>query len=224
MYNKRTTRTFQCIRCDATFERAVWHLSQVPLYCSPACRYAAARGEKHPLADRFWPKVDRNGPIPPHRPELGPCWVWTAARYVDGYGAFRVKGRTRRAHVFANFLATGQMPTPDLPVVTHLCDNGPIGCVRPSHLALDTQAGNMRGMSERGRAAFGERNGSYTHPDRVVRGEQIGNAKLTPNIVREIRQRYADGGVSQHALAAAYGVRQAAIWRIIQRKTWAHVI
>src|SRR6478609_5365672 len=27
--------------------------------------------------DRFWKKVDKNGPIPAHRPELGPCWIWT---------------------------------------------------------------------------------------------------------------------------------------------------
>jgi hypothetical protein len=28
------------------------------------------------LEERFWEKVDKNGPVPAHRPELGPCWVW----------------------------------------------------------------------------------------------------------------------------------------------------
>lgn len=42
------------------------------------------------LEERFWSKVDRNGPVPEHRPDLGPCWLWTA--YVDahGYGVFSV--------------------------------------------------------------------------------------------------------------------------------------
>ena len=29
---------------------------------------------------RFWSKVNKAGSVPPHRPELGPCWVWVAAR------------------------------------------------------------------------------------------------------------------------------------------------
>jgi len=35
---------------------------------------------------RFWSKVDKNGPIPQHKPELGPCWVWTGAKMERGYG------------------------------------------------------------------------------------------------------------------------------------------
>lgn len=27
---------------------------------------------------RFWSKVDKGGPVPPHRLELGPCWLWIA--------------------------------------------------------------------------------------------------------------------------------------------------
>ena len=44
-----------------------------------------------PLEDRFWAKVDKNGPVPAHRPELGPCWIWTAARFKRGYGKFGVE-------------------------------------------------------------------------------------------------------------------------------------
>src|ERR1035437_916757 len=35
-------------------------------------------------AERFWAKVDRNGPVPAHRPELGPCWVWEAGHDRPG--------------------------------------------------------------------------------------------------------------------------------------------
>jgi hypothetical protein len=37
------------------------------------------------LPERFWKKVDKNGPVPAHRPELGPCWLWTGALVGRGY-------------------------------------------------------------------------------------------------------------------------------------------
>ena len=47
-----------------------------------------------PVEERFWPKVDKNGPVPEPHPELGPCWVWTGAKsntFIQVRG-----GRTRR--------------------------------------------------------------------------------------------------------------------------------
>jgi hypothetical protein len=38
---------------------------------SPFCRACG----KSPLEERFWDGVDKNGPVPPHRPELGNCWI-----------------------------------------------------------------------------------------------------------------------------------------------------
>ena len=32
------------------------------------------------VAERFWTKVNKNGPIPPHCHELGPCWTPLVAR------------------------------------------------------------------------------------------------------------------------------------------------
>src|SRR5437870_1060081 len=54
-------------------------------YCSTACKYAAITRSPH---DRFWEKVDKNGPAPPHRPEIGPCWLWTGWVKKNGYGGF----------------------------------------------------------------------------------------------------------------------------------------
>jgi hypothetical protein len=54
-------------------------------------------------------------------------------------------------------------------------------------------------------------------------GENNVNAKLNADKVREIRHRYAAGGVSQRQLASEFGVKQSAIWNIIQRSTWQHV-
>lgn len=40
------------------------------------------------LPERFWNRVDRDGPV---HPELGtPCWIWTGTPNPDGYGRIRI--------------------------------------------------------------------------------------------------------------------------------------
>jgi hypothetical protein len=48
-------------------------------------------------------------------------------------------------------------------------------------------------------------------------------ATLTVDDVREIRRRYAAGGVIQRELGAEYGVQQAVVSKIIRRAAWADV-
>ncbi len=38
---------------------------------------------------RFWAKVDKNGPVSAHAPSLGQCWLWTGC-VLNGYGQFVV--------------------------------------------------------------------------------------------------------------------------------------
>lgn len=52
------------------------------------------------------------------------------------------------------------------------------------------------------------------------RGEGNGNARLSWEEVREIRRLYERGGISQQALADAFGVKQTAVSRIVRRVTW----
>lgn len=54
-------------------------------------------------------------------------------------------------------------------------------------------------------------------------GSAIGNARFSEDAVREIRERYAAGGVTQRQLAREYGVSQNAIGQVLRRVTWAHV-
>lgn len=95
--------------------------------------------------ERFWSKVDKNGPIPVCRPDLGPCWLWTGAvSGQTGYGAFRADGLLRGAHRVAYELAVGAIPSGL--TLDHLCRGRQ--CVNPTHLEPVTQRVNMlRGIS-----------------------------------------------------------------------------
>src|SRR5690606_21110712 len=88
------------------------------------------------LPDRFWEKVLDH-------PASG-CWEWQAARDQKGYGRFRWKGFTRRAHrvAYEELVA----PVPDGLQLDHLCRN-PF-CCAPWHLEPVTPRENtLRGES-----------------------------------------------------------------------------
>src|SRR5947199_536257 len=115
--------------------------------------------------------------------------------------------------------------------VLHRCDIRQ--CVRPGHLFLGTHADNMNDMAQKGRAASGERNAMRLYPELVrskrggvfhqPSGELNTAAKLTTDQVREIRERYAAGGVSQQALADEFGVSQPHLSRIVRGEWWTHI-
>lgn len=102
--------------------------------------------------ERFWSKVDKNGPIPWHRPHLGPCWIWTASKSPQGYGQFTFSegGRKRLwgSHRVAYVLTHGGFPT-DKPYVCHHCDVP--ACVNPGHLYAGTASDNDQESRDKGR-------------------------------------------------------------------------
>lgn len=121
-----------------------------PVYKRTICRPCYKKWLRDPTVvrprsltpeQRFWAKVDKEGPVPVHRPELGPCWVWTA--HVNkgvGYGQFSPKhGVQVGAHRFAYELTNG--PIADGYEVHHRCHTR--RCVRPEHLAAATRSENM---------------------------------------------------------------------------------
>lgn len=113
-------------------------------FCRP--HYVAAYQRDKTLAkltsaDRFWAKVDRNGP--------DGCWLWTGTM-AGGYGQVQVARVKQPAHRWAYQHLVG--PIPVGLVLDHLCRNQL--CVNPTHLEPVTVAENIR----RGRApsvAFG---------------------------------------------------------------------
>lgn len=213
----------RCDQCSKVLLRNPSALNRRPdnlTYCSRECRSAYREAHR---ADRFWSKVDRNGSPQEHCPELGPCWIWTAARLPAGYGLFGIPSRGAikspaimlKAHRYAYELTRG--PIPDNLWVLHRCDNPP--CVNPDHLFLGTATDNNRDTKGKGRW----RTGSITKPERLRRGVAHYEAKLTDSMVREIRGRYLAGGVTGVALAKEYGVSNAALYKVLQGRSWKHV-
>jgi hypothetical protein len=101
------------------------------------------------FADRFWAKVDKQGPPPTYRPELGPCWVWTGTKDQNGYGQIgrgaRGDGSVRAAGTAYELLVG---PIPEGLEPDHLCRVP--ACVKPiadeqgpAHIEPVTHSVNM---------------------------------------------------------------------------------
>ena len=148
------------------------------------------------LAARFWKHVAKTDG----------CWNWTGAKNRHGYGAFNI-GRHSRVWLAHRFSALmGGLPVVAGSVVMHTCDNP--ACVNPAHLRVGTQAENTEDMIAKGRA-------------RKARGEAAGKSKFTPAQVREIRELAQS--LSNGEIGRRYGVDPSSVWKIVTRRSWAHV-
>jgi hypothetical protein len=115
-------------------------------------RTTRSSGTSKGAPDAQWAAhVDRNGPIPDARPELGPCWIWGGKLSANGYGYVSFDNHQVLAHRWAYGRFVGPIPEglePD-----HLCRNP--SCVNyERHLELVTHQVNvLRGESPPARFA-----------------------------------------------------------------------
>ena len=131
------------------------------------------------------------------------CWIWKGAVDKNGYGLFRVQGKTTRVARFLWQVNNDRRLTSDEHVL-HSCDNP--CCVNPEHLHLGSHAQNMADMAAKGRA------------NRPI-GAANGRARLTPEQVLSIRAEAA-AGVTQGVLSTRYGVSRGAIYHVLAGRTW----
>lgn len=101
-----------------------------------------------PPAIRFWPEVDKHGPVPAGRPDLGPCWIWGGRRNGSGsgYGVFWNGERLVPAHRWAYEDAHGPIPEglePDHLCRIRLCVKVVADEYGPAHLEAVTHQVNL---------------------------------------------------------------------------------
>lgn len=118
---------------------------ELPGATQPALGERVMPGIHSSLIDRFWKKINKNGLVPIHKPELGPCWIWTAFIDAAGYGRIHGTGRDSSvlfAHVISYELVNGKVPS-NLEL-DHLCQVRK--CCNPNHLeAVTHQINAIRG-------------------------------------------------------------------------------
>jgi len=157
---------------------------------------------KNTLND-FWAKVDKQG--------FDDCWNWKGytkdSTGKNGYGKFKLNGRTLMAHRVAYEL-TKDLITPGL-VVRHKCDNR--ACCNPNHLEVGTLRDNSMDCVRRGR-----------HAKAAPKGEKHGRAKLTEHQVKSIKLRLLNGETHVD-IARDYSVSRSTISLIAEGKHWRHV-
>lgn len=166
--------------------------SQKAKYCSKECCDDDKRTD---TATRFWPRVQKSEG----------CWLWIGNIGTDGYGKFWLRGRTTHAHRVAYELTRGPIQIDDPRFVCHRCDNPP--CCNPEHLFLGTHRENTDDMIQKGRSTAGERSG---------------NAKLTNDEVRAMRNQHVQG-VPIPELAKRFGISATNAHSVVRRRTWRHI-
>lgn len=227
MRKKRSTTTKTCEHCGGSYFPLLGH-ERTQRFCNVTCKGA---GLRVPLADRFWAKVNKNGPL--ITPTFGCCWLWTGALSSNGYGEIHTGGKDghlamapRVAWEFASAVAAGQWD------VLHVCDTP--ACVRNDgfgwyevagvllprwgHLALGDARDNSRDMVSKGRHY------QVARPERLARGERSAKAKLTEGAVREIRRAHAAGEATRTALARQFDVDVSLVCLIIRGRIWRHLL
>ena len=145
------------------------------------------------LPERFRGKVQVGGP--------DDCWEWQASRLYGGYGQHYPTGRLESkilAHRYVVEQLTGQL-SPGV-WVRHSCNNPP--CCNPAHLSAGSPTENSLDCLHQGRNLF---------------------SKLQPNQVEMIRCIYSEMDVTQGYVGRLYGLKDAAVSKIVRRATWEHV-
>lgn len=171
---------------------------------------------------RFWKKV-KISEINFYNNE--PCWEWQKGKHVKGYGVFSLNRKPVRAHRVSWILENGEIDGEM--EVCHKCDN--TSCVNPKHLFLGTHKENMADMKFKGRQ--GERSECWKglllwvklNPDKVKKGEDKKNSKLTVEEIVEIRRLYKNDGLTQEEISKIYPVSRRHIGKIVKGEVWKHV-
>lgn len=113
------------------------HLTILPIVKNAINRTVRPRKT---ILERFFDKINKNGPLPTDIHHLGRCWTWTASLRGDGYGQFSFEGRMIGSHRVSVMLFGRSIDRKM--EIDHLCNN--IICVNPDHLDIVTSQENSK--------------------------------------------------------------------------------
>ena len=100
------------------------------------------KAKARPWQERFWSKVDKNGPVMDRK--LGACWEWIPAQRHERRptGLMFKTGNGREQMSPYRWIYLQEVgPIPDGYDVDHVCENW--RCVRPTHLEAVTPKENI---------------------------------------------------------------------------------
>ena len=127
------------------------------------------------------------------------CWLFTGCK-MKGYGQMKYKGKQYNTHVLAYILSDKTIPKGLQLAHSEFCKDKK-HCCNPDHLTPKTA----------------KENSLDRHRDGTT------NAKLTPDQVLEIRDKYAKGNTTHRKLAEEYNIHHSQITKILTRKLWSHI-
>jgi hypothetical protein len=131
------------------------------------------------------------------------CLIWPFARHPDGRA--QGSGGTRPPRLMCE-AAHGLAPSP-FHEAAHSCGKGHEACMNPKHLRWATPLENA--------------SDKFIHGTVIV-GEKHYGAKLTEDKIRQIRA--LSGKIGQKEIAEMFGVKIVCVNKVINRKTWKHVL
>lgn len=133
------------------------------------------------------------------------CIIFPYSKNQYGYGQATWEGKQRGAHRITLILAKGPPPFKGAFALHHPTKCTSKACVNPRHLRWGSRADNM----------------ADAHIEGVIaRGVEVHGAKLTPDLVREIRS----SPETQYVIADRLGVSHSHISSVRRRKSWAWVV
>lgn len=135
-----------------------------------------------------------------HSGQPSECWSWQGGKDKDGYGVFKLGGKSIKAH---RAVASLFYPQPQ-PVVRHICNNP--ACVNPTHLRPGTQLDNAQDRVAAGRGGD-------------LAGVRNGRAKLNDEQAKEIRDSSETGA----SLARRFGISKVMACKIRRGAAWSHI-
>ncbi len=132
------------------------------------------------------------------------CWDWTGWCHPQGYGNFKINGKTYRVHRLVYELCVARVPNGKL--ILHSCDNPP--CCNPTHLFLGDEKDNIIDCLKKGRL-----------PSAILTEDEVKEIITDTSSKNPVKRTYNH----YKYLASKYKVSVETIKGIVYGKTWGHI-